>query len=213
MIDRKTQFRRTLTLNKEFYDVMQLPQVLHNASIDKIPDSVKPRIEKLLAKLDSALCDGVGACIYGTPGCGKSSIASVIAKAARSREFKVRWTTVWALRDGLRDTFSGNRDTIYDLAKTVDLLVIDQFRAGDFDEQKTFGLRDFIALLEHRKNNNLSTILTLNDHPYQYGAVLPAVLAAARPGMVSVEVSGPDLRADKNEKLTDEYFGSPIIGF
>jgi DNA replication protein DnaC len=109
-----------------------------------------------------------GALFFGPVGCGKTAMASIVAKAWMHAGFSVLWVTYLDFMDAVQGGYS---DGLYDrrvaAARNVDLLVMDDFgreREGSRPEtdDKT---KLFDRIVAHRNSHNLATLFTTNLEP------------------------------------------------
>lgn len=176
---------------------MRLPAECWRFRIQGAPDSARTLVETYLRRFPELLQKGTGLFLGGTQGTGKTGLAAVAAKEARIQGYSVFFTTVWDLRDAVRNrsTFD-DRQLVHERAKEVDLLVLDNLRTAEDAQDPFFGRRSVEELITSRAGNRKATIVTSRtvlkdlDKP---GAPWNGILQAGK--LVYVSVEGPDLRA------------------
>ena len=93
-------FRRPLGIPD--FERMNLPQAYWRAKVQNVAEEVRPLVARYLLKMDQMVENGVGMIVLGEPGVGKTGIAALVAKEARSRGYVVMFTSVWELRELIR---------------------------------------------------------------------------------------------------------------
>lgn len=107
---------------------MCLPRRFWDATLDKIPDeyTYKKTISKYCAKVYDAFGEGIGLYLSGQNKSGKTASASIVAKAARSHNATVYFTTAGDLvRHQLDRAMYDHDQSVQDRVADVNMLVLD----------------------------------------------------------------------------------------
>jgi len=201
-----TPFRRKL--GKPDLLRMNLPEAYWMARVQGVPESVRPAVTRYLTKMDEMCERGAGLLLTGPAGVGKTAIAALCCKEARSRGFTVYFSTVWELREGIRThvQFDGEQ-TLMDRARAVDLLVLDDVRPDDLDKG-WFGRSEIEALAAWRASRRKVTIITSQVATHQeFATKLPSLVRATEETVVPLPVSGPNLRDAQKRDIKRAVFG------
>lgn len=190
------------------FERMNLPRDYWTVKVQGVPESVREMVRRYLVNTDTMVSRGAGMILSGRAGVGKTGIAALVAKEARSRGYTVYFTSVWELRECVRSKVMFDEGTsILDRCREVDVLVLDGLRPED-QKDYTFGGRSIEELLVGRGARKQVSILTtrmdVKDMLESFGGLLEAVQGC----MVSVPVEGPDLRQAQNEELMRVVLGT-----
>ena len=198
-------FRRKL--DREDFERMNLPSAYWKVKVHGAPQSVREPILRYLKGIDRFLADGVGLLVVGNPGVGKTALAALCAKEARSRGYTVLFTTVWEMREAIRARVPFETDeTLLQRAQKVDLLILDDLRVDDV-KQGWFGRSEIEAIVAARAAGQKATIITSQMGYVDLRRDLPALMDSAQGCMVTMAVSGPNLRESRREELKKAIFG------
>jgi DNA replication protein DnaC len=192
-------------LNKTDLRRMNLPEQYWTAKIGGVQQAAKKPVESLLSKVEKALDEGISIVIHGGPGIGKSSIASILAKEARSLGFTGYFTSFWELRENIRegDQFD-ETDSVLSRARSVNMLVLDNLRTEDTTDKFYLSLQAIEDIITYRRSKKLVTIITTRLSPT---GDFPPSIKDALAGSVYLTFKGVDLRANRSKELTDEFLG------
>lgn len=202
----------TTKLTTEVMKGMNLPRRFWKSKLGMVEEPQVAYIKHYVDNIHDMLDEGVGLVLYGPNGTGKSSAASIIAKAARVVQASVYYTTVSGL---MEDVFRKANHDIYpveDIVKMVDLLVLDDL--GKEHRGKTDWSQNFIESLIRQRNDRKtkSTIVTTNliVNPeknenqlldeYHYSMV-----ESMRESMLPILFAGKNFRDEKQSKLKDMF--------
>jgi DNA replication protein DnaC len=150
--------------------LMQLPERLWGASLGKVPGEGVPEspntiIRKYLKILRDMMSEGIGLLIHGEGRGGKSSAAAVVAKEARRQGKTVLFIESSNLVDSILDrTEWDSTQTMKERAKTVDLLVLDDF-GKEFRDKAGLAEKVLESILRARAQAMRPTIMTTNIPP------------------------------------------------
>lgn len=178
---------------------MGIPERYWNARLDLIPVSVRPKFNKLLHKerLHKCMTEGFGLILSGNSCVGKSSAAVVLLKVARMWGYPGYFITPSTLRRAVFSDRAFDEDfTVLERCRSVDLLVLDDFRVADL-EAKGFGVAEFVNLLKHRIDARLSTILSISENIYEaesptyVGKQFMALIRPIRAFFTDLLIEGP----------------------
>lgn len=196
-------------LDRDDLDRMNLPEDYRNVKLPGLPEVAGTRIRHYVGNLTSLFAQGIGLCLSGEPGVGKTSLASIVAREARVAGFTVYFTSLWELREAVRcRTVFDPEQAVLDRARAVDLLVLDGLRPEDAADP-FFGKRPLEELIASRAAALRVTILTtrmafkdLDDArgPWR------TILQVGR--MVAVTVQGKDLREESSRQMRAAVLGS-----
>jgi len=172
--------------------------------VDGIVDPSNRRvINRYLTNLEENFRKGYGLILYGEPGVGKTSIAALIAKEARSWKKTVFFTMIWELRECLRARVMFDDSTsILDRCREVDLLVLDGFVEDDIDE-KLVNARMLEQLITYRGQRNKLTVVTtrIDRERLQTGKGLRHFKAGTESYLYLYKIVGGNLRTSRKEEM------------
>lgn len=157
---------------------MRLPKHLwrHTHEDIRVVEGRSFSITYMRRMVHAGLPDGIY--IHGPSGSGRSGFAAVIAKEAMRNDFSTLWVTAdGLLRSYLEKEWFSEDTLLFDRAKTVDLLVIDDFGK---EPRGAFEARLFENLIRERSSHRRATFVTTSMEPSEvaerYGAGLIEVL-------------------------------------
>lgn len=153
--------------------------------------------------------DTGGVYLYGPVGTGKSHDAAALVKVAWSfmrkadntRIPNVLWRGVPAMMDDIAATFGKDREYPMDAVRSADILVLDDIGMAD---DMAFAVRKMYALLEHRLQHGLVTLVTSNRNLDGLARHLDSPQIASRLAQMCAQVSYegfPDRRPDLAPRL------------
>lgn len=152
------RFKRKLV--RSDLERMNLPEEHWHSKVQGVSDESRPAVERYLTRIDTMVGTGAGLLIHGPTGSGKTTVAVLIAKEARSWGFMAFFMRVWELREMIRSKVHFSDDlSMLDRAREVDVLVLDDLREEDVGE-KFFGLADIYELVRYRASRRKITVLT-----------------------------------------------------
>jgi DNA replication protein DnaC len=140
---------------------MNIPPEFWRAKATDLPnEDLRLMVARCCVSIKKVVENGRGLLLYGPPGAGKTRVATLIAKAARSWKFTVFYSMIWELRECVRSRIPFDDDTtIMDRCREVDVLVLDGLAEEDMDE-KLVNLRSVEQLIVYRGQRRRITILT-----------------------------------------------------
>jgi DNA replication protein DnaC len=176
---------------------------------DKKNDEYLPSPHKVVGryieKLTEMRARGMGLILWGANGCGKTSMAVVIAKEFRRQFHPVLYLSAADLKRLVTEKESfDDEETYWQRAMTVDVLILDDLGKGTQDSVG-FGERLIDELIRERNAKGLVTIITTNMQVGGAGenqlkdALKEATMHTLKEHVVPVEVRGED----KREGATD----------
>lgn len=193
--------RRTLV--EDDLQRMNLPEDFWRVKVTEVAEQVRPTVERFLFRIEEFLSRGVGLILSGGPGVGKTGIASLVCKEARSRGFTAFFVSVWDLRDGIRSrTMFDDEESVLDRCKDVDVLVIDGLRQSDATEP-FFKSRDLEELVAFRNERRRMTVVTTRMGKTEIGS-FGSLADTAQGRLAFVEVIGPNKREQVQKRLQAE---------
>jgi DNA replication protein DnaC len=149
-----------------------IPKRMLAASLDRHPDldpSLVRHVRRFMAEIEPNLDAGRGLWFHGTVGTGKTTLALLVARAARDAGRTVAIYSVPLLFAELRDTFGeDNEDShlaLFRRLSEVDLLVLDDLGA---ERQTEWVLEQLFSLINERWQDQRPIIVTSNvPDPYR----------------------------------------------
>jgi DNA replication protein DnaC len=186
---------------------MNLPREYWTAKVQGVPESMRTTIHRYLVNTDIMLDRGAGMFLTGPAGVGKTGIASLVCKEARSRGYTVYFTSVWELRECVKSKVMFEETTsVLDRCREVDVLVLDGLREED-QKDYTFGSRAIEELLVGRGTRKRVSIVTSRLDMRGIDKFFPGLLEAVQGCMVVLPVTGEDLRRAQSEELKRAVLG------
>ncbi len=208
------RFRRRL--NQADLERMRIPRRFWSATYAEVSDekegdgarSMRDYAGQYLSNLDAMLDRGIGLFLWGNNGLGKSSVAAVVLMEARRRGFTGLFLEAATLKTVvIEKTMFDDDTTLWERAKQVDLLVIDDLGKGVQDE-KGFGERLIDEVVRHRAAQMRATWITTNMSPKEFQEQYKvSTFAAMKEAIVPVRARGSDRRIETRDQLT-RLFGS-----
>lgn len=174
-------------------------------------DGVLPRYRKnvyhYLRTIEDRIRFGDGILIYGNPGVGKTAISTLIVKEAIARGYKAYFTSIWDMRDHLKErTYFSDDLSVMARARSVDVLVLDDLRSSDIGN-RWFGREDITSLLLYRSSGNLPTIVTTSETPVSIKENYPELVTRLSDRLATLVVRGEDRRLSNREELNRRVLG------
>ena len=187
---------------------MNLPEEFWRSRVDQAPEAVRPAVARYLKKVDEMSQNGIGLFITGGRGVGKTAIASMVLKEARSRGFTAYFSSLWELREMIRSRVMWDDDTsMIGRCQEVDFLVLDGLRGEDAQE-RWFGLKEIEELVRYRGNKRLVTLITTRfSFQDMAGGSFRSLLEAAQGHLVQFPVEGPNRHEERQNDLRRAVFG------
>lgn len=187
---------------------MNLPRDYWTVKVQGVPESVQDTVRRYLVNTDTMMERGAGMILSGSPGVGKTGIAALVCKEARSRGYTVYFTSVWELRECIRAKILFDEGTsVLDRCREVDVLVLDGLRTED-QKDYVFGIRAIEELLVGRGARKKVSLVTTRMNMRELREAFEGLLDAVQGCMVSLPVEGPDLRRAQNEELKRAVLGT-----
>jgi DNA replication protein DnaC len=159
--DKPKQDPRRIELRRSDLERMNIPpQFWYAKATDIANDDLRVRVARCCVSIKRVVENNKGLLLYGPPNSGKTRIASMVAKAARSWKFTVFYTMIWELRECVRSRIPFDDETsIMDRCREVDVLVLDGLSEEDITD-KLISLRSIEQLIQYRGQRGRITILT-----------------------------------------------------
>ena len=158
-----------------------IPKRMLAASLDRHPDlepSLVRHVRRFITEVEPNVEAGRGLWFHGTVGTGKTTLALLVARAARDAGRTVAIYSVPLLFAEMRDTFGDDNDdshlALFRRLSEVDLLVLDDLGA---ERQTEWVLEQLFSLVNERWQDQRSIIVTSNV-PDPYRDVTLATLRA-----------------------------------
>lgn len=167
-------------------------------------DSLHSVVGKYIRNMADMRRAGAGFVFWGKNGTGKSCASVVLAKEFRRRGYTVLFMEASDLKRLVveREHFDED-ETYWDRARSVDVLVLDDFGKGVMD-RKGFGAALFDELIRARNSRKLVTIITSNLPHSDWEEELElksSTIHSLRECMIPVQVVGEDQRSGSEEQL------------
>lgn len=174
--------------------------------------TVKDKIQSYCNKIDKAFNLGLGLCLYGQYGRGKTFLSTYILKKASLAGYSIYFSTLAEMLNNIRRSFdlSPEQKDIYEyeLDKNyieTQFLVIDNVGSEYRRDNSTFVPIIFDEMIRKRKFNNNVTIITTNKEPSKlrevYGEAVYSILESS---LKLLKIRGKDNRLGRSEKLWKE---------
>ena len=188
-------------LRRDDFLRMNLPEDFWRAKVQYVqPSAIKP-VTNYLLKIDRMMALGAGLWLTGGPGVGKTSIAALAAKEARSRGYTVYFTSVWELRECARSRIGfDDRLSVMGRCQEVDLLILDELRVEDRD-QAFLGAKELQDLISFRRAHSRPTIITTRLKAKELAIQFSGLCSAGDGCMVVIPVEGKNLRSDREAEI------------
>lgn len=201
-----TVFRRPLGVAD--FERMNLPEEFWKATVQSVPESVRDTVRRYLLHIDVMLSRPAGLLLSGSAGVGKSAIAALVCKEARSRGYTGYFTTLWELRESIRARLLfDDEQSLLERCRSVDVLVLDGLRSEDAPEQ-ILGRRTLEELITTRGARKKATFVTTPLDALELRQAFGGLMESVQGCMVYLPVAGPNLRREKNDELRKAVLGS-----
>ncbi len=149
-----------------------IPKRMLAASLDRHPElepSIVRHVRRFMAEIEPHVEAGRGLWFHGTVGTGKTTLALLVAKAARDAGRSVAIYSVPLLFAELRDTFGEDSEDshlqLFRKLSEVDLIVLDDLGA---ERQTEWVLEQLFTLVNERWQDQRSIVVTSNvPDPYR----------------------------------------------
>lgn len=142
-----------------------IPPHLWTANLEGVTASVKPNIEGLLSRFHEMQRRNISLYVHGEEGTGKTGVGVVLLKEARHWGYSAYCASVADLREAVRRHEMFDTDsTVFDRARTVDFLLLDDVGISD-NKEKMFSLHEVRNLVLGRWDHGLVTIVTSIEIP------------------------------------------------
>jgi len=195
------------------FERMRIPREHWRASMSEVLESYRAPLERYMGeppceRLDRRARDGEGLLLYGEAGTGKTSIAAIVARRMRAWRHSVFFTTAVDLRAGRRHGHVFDADdgtSIWDRARTVDVLVLDDITEADLAD-RYYGEAALLAMLRERAASRRVNIVTTRLD-VMHGFVQSLLSTVARLAPFGVE--GENRTYGGNRDLYRDLFPSP----
>lgn len=127
---------------------------------DQFPQSKIMRYAKRYAeRFDEFYKQGIGLCLYGDVGCGKTYAAACIANALIDDGVSVLMTNFSKIVKGMPDMFSGNQNMYFHNINQHKLLIIDDL---GIERDTSFMTEQVYTIIDERYKTGKPIILTTN---------------------------------------------------
>ena len=184
---------------------MNLPEDLWLAKVQSVSQKTRKPTENYLRNIDTAASKGASLLIHGSKGVGKTAIAALIAKEARSRGYTVLFVRVWELREMIRARMAYDADSsVAERVREVQVLVLDDLRQEDADE-KFFTLSEIQQLVRYRASRRRLTIVTTR---LQVQVFDRPPMDAFSEVLLLFPVEGPNLHKERKRELEQSILGT-----
>lgn len=199
-----------LVLQQYDLERMNLPPEFWRAKATDITDPDTQRvIARYLTNLDERFKDGHGLLLYGDPGVGKTPIAAMIAKEARTWKKTVFFTMIWELRECVRSRMSFDINTsVLDRCREVDLLVLDGFVEEDIDD-RLINARTLEQLITYRGQRGRLTIVTtrIDKAALRTDKGLKQFTAGTEAYLFPLKIKGENQRTSRKKDMRNAILG------
>jgi len=190
-------------LKRRDYERMGIPATLWSVDANKVPPGALMFLRRYAGRLEELLRRPAGAYFLGPKGVGKTGAAVLLLKYIKEHGFSCLFISVGELRQALRGRVQFDTDTsVWDRAKEVDALVLDELRAADAGEA-VLGARDLEDLLEHRYQFRKATFITTRMTVSERLSTFAGLVSKTTGYLVDVPVDGQDQREALKNSLTE----------
>ena len=171
--------------------------------------AVKDKIKKYCSKIKKAKKSGLGLCLTGQYGRGKTSLSIHILKKAALAEYSIYFSTLAELLSDIKMSFGFEGEELkkyqFQLDKNyieTSFLVLDNVGQEYRRDGSDFVPIIFDEIIRKRKANGKVTIITTNKDPKKlkevYGGALFSILQSS---LKIIKVSGKDHRKNRGDEL------------
>lgn len=143
------------------YKLMAMPEKFRRTQPGRVNEQIRDRVKRLIWLTPEMYVRGANMLIFGSPGVGKSSVASLFARSFRAHRIPSFWKTTWQIREHNRERerFGEEQDlSMMQRVRAVEVLVIDDLRDDPMDVW--FSLTDLVNLVKVRHESLRPTIIT-----------------------------------------------------
>ncbi len=158
----------------------RIPKLFKTKTFDnfKVTNANRPAYESAVKV--SANTEGKGIILAGTPGTGKTHLATAILNVRVQKGQEAIFCTVPELLSDIRRTFGSKNETseLMELVKTADLLILDDLGV---EKVTDWVLEELFIIINSRLNNEKQTIFTTNY-------VTPSTLIAKMGGIAGQRI-------------------------
>jgi DNA replication protein DnaC len=189
------------------FERMNLPREFWRAKVHGVQEGLRPTVERYLLRIREMREKGIGLLVHGGPGVGKTSIAALVVKEARSRGYTALFIGVWELRESMRSRVMFEEGTsIQDRCREVDVLVLDAL--SEADAKETWVNEKFLEeLVNYRRSYHRVTIVTTRLSAKELKGSMAILFEATVGALVPLAVVGENLKHRRHESLVQEVFG------
>lgn len=150
------------------------------ARVDRVLPHLSTRVRDYLAKLRREIDTGAELILAGEAGSGKTSIAVLVIKQARTMCKTAHFVSPGELREAQKNgTTLPDGKLLTDRVREVQVLVIDGLRVVDA-QMPYWGASDLEELLIYRRQHGLMTVVTTNMDAAELRQHFMAVVQNAR---------------------------------
>ena len=189
------------------FDRMNLPRDFWRATVNDVPESLRNVVRRYLVNTDEMMKRGAGLFLMGDAGVGKTGIAALILKEARARGYTTYFTALWELRECIKNRVDFEAGvSLLQRCRQVDVLVLDGL---GLEDKKDWNLdaHSIEELIRYRGAQRRVTILTTRLGADLLDAEMPGLLTAIQGCMVALRVTGPNMRAERDQELNRVVLG------
>ena len=189
------------------FERMNLPKEFWRAKVHGVPEAVRPTVERYLLRIREMTEKGIGLFIHGDPGVGKTSIAALAVKEARSRGYTALFIGVWELRESMRSRMMFEENvSIQERCREVDVLVLDALAPEDASEM--FVNQKFLKdLVSWRRSHQKVTIITSRIEPPTLKTTMRELFDSTVGALVLMPVKGENQKLRRHDEFVREVFG------
>jgi DNA replication protein DnaC len=201
-----TVLRRQLV--RSDFERMNLPRGFWRARIQGVQESMRDVVRRYLVNIDTMCKRGAGMLLSGNPGVGKTAIAALVAKESRMRGYTVYFTTIWELRECVRNRIDfEDGKSVLQRCREVDVLILDELGLEDVKDYH-FDIHALEQLVKARAAQRRVTVITTRLDSDKLLSSMSGLMNATQGCMVPLRVAGIDLRQQQSEELNELLLGS-----
>jgi len=198
-----------MKLSEAHHEYMNIGKAYWGADTENFTPKQKKAIAGYLSDLPGMIRSGIGIYLWGDNSRGKSYIAAALCRKVWA-DYRVTsyYVTASELKEAWIDDVEahpGSSEMMTDRVQEARFLVLDDF-GKEHRTSSGFAESKFGALLRSRKKELLTTVITSNLDPREFGEVYgPSTKHLMRECMVPIRLKGQDIRERIAKRIYDVF--------